>query len=114
MMLKNLKSLRAELGLSQRELANAIGTSQQSINRYENTKGEPDICTLILLARFFHTSVDYLVGNSTQRYRTESAGCRGLDAEDPLLFCVLGQMSPNQRDALKKFLLLFFAPVPKR
>ncbi|MGN0501777.1 MAG: helix-turn-helix transcriptional regulator, partial [Ruminococcus sp.] len=35
-MVKNLKLLRTKKGLSQQQLADIIGTSQQSINKYEN------------------------------------------------------------------------------
>ena len=35
-MVKNLKFLRTNKGLSQQQLAEVIGTSQQSINKYEN------------------------------------------------------------------------------
>ena len=45
-MLVNLKKLREEIGVSQRALADAVGVSQQSINKYENHKIEPDIETL--------------------------------------------------------------------
>lgn len=63
-MVKNLKLLRTEHGVSQQKLGDAVGVSQQSINKYENHNIEPDINTLILLADFFNTSVDYLIGYS--------------------------------------------------
>ena len=63
-MLENLKRLRIETGVSQKSLAEAIGVSQQSINKYENHKIEPDIETLIRIADYFKTSVDYLVGHT--------------------------------------------------
>lgn len=63
-MVKNLKSLRTEKGISQQQLADIIGTTQQSINKYENHKIEPDIATLISIAQYFNTSVDYLIGNT--------------------------------------------------
>ena len=63
-MVKNLKLLRTKKGLSQQQLADIIGTSQQSINKYENHNVEPDIDTLIAFADFFNTSVDYLIGNT--------------------------------------------------
>lgn len=63
-MLTNLKKLRESAGISQRQLAEYIGTSQQSINKYENHNIEPDIATLIELANYFNTSVDYLIGNA--------------------------------------------------
>lgn len=70
-MVENLKKLRIEAGLSQQQLANVIGVSQQSINKYENHSVEPDIATLIALAECFDTSVDYLVGNTDIRRKYE-------------------------------------------
>lgn len=61
-MVENLKKLRNSFGISQQALANAIGTSQQSINKYENHSVEPDIATLIALADYFNVSVDFLIG----------------------------------------------------
>ena len=51
-MLKNLKKLRLRKGLSQQRLADIIGVSQQSVNKYENHSIEPDMDTLISLANF--------------------------------------------------------------
>ena len=70
-MVKNLRKLRKEKGITQKELAKLVGLSQQSINKYENTASEPDIKNLIALADFFDTSVDYLVGNSEIRHKIE-------------------------------------------
>lgn len=61
-MVKNLKKLRNERGISQRDLADIIMVSQQSINKYENHNVEPDIDTLIKMADYFDVSLDYLVG----------------------------------------------------
>lgn len=63
-MIKNLRKLRIGKGLSQQQLADVIGTSQQSINKYENHNIEPDISTLIKLADYFQTTVDYLIGHT--------------------------------------------------
>lgn len=65
-MVKNLKTLRTQKGISQQALAVAIGISQQSINKYENHNIEPDIATLIALADYFDTTVDYLIGRTGQ------------------------------------------------
>lgn len=61
-MIKNLKLLRTKKGISQQYLANILGISQQSVNKYENHNVEPDIATLIAMSEFFGVSVDYLVG----------------------------------------------------
>lgn len=60
--MEHLRKLRTERHLSQQALALEIDTTQQSINKYETGKAEPDFRTLKLLAEFFHTSVDYLIG----------------------------------------------------
>ena len=63
-MLKNIKLLREERGISQQKLADAIGMSQSSINGYENSNIEPDIATLMRMADFFETSIDYITGHT--------------------------------------------------
>lgn len=78
-MLKNLKLLRQERGMSQKQLADRIGVSQQSVNKYENHNVEPDIETLIRIADCFGTSVDFLIGHTEAR-------AHAADAERELLF----------------------------
>lgn len=63
-MIAKLKQLRQKAGLSQAQLAEAIGVSQQSVNKYENHSVEPDIDTLIRIADYFHVSVDYLIDHT--------------------------------------------------
>lgn len=70
-MLANLKILRKSHGISQQKLGAAIGVSQQSINKYENHNIEPDINTLMLLADYFNTSIDYLVGYTDIDHKIE-------------------------------------------
>ena len=65
-MLENLKTLRETNRVTQRQLAEAIGVSQQSVNKYENHNIEPDVQTLIRIADFFSTSVDYLIGRTSK------------------------------------------------
>ena len=66
-MLKNLKLLRSENNISQQQLADVVGVSQQSINKYENHTVEPDIETLIKISDFFSVSVDFLIGHTEIR-----------------------------------------------
>ncbi len=40
-----------------------MGLSPVSYNRYECGQREPDFATLRKIARFFHVSLDYLLGN---------------------------------------------------
>ncbi|WP_258088149.1 helix-turn-helix domain-containing protein [Weissella fangxianensis] len=61
--MNRLKELRKAKGLTQHQLANELGISQQSYARYEKGDREPNIATLIKLADYFDVSVDYLIGH---------------------------------------------------
>ena len=61
-MVKNLKKVRLKNNITQEKLAEMVGISKQSIQRYESGKYEPDISTLIKLSIALNTTVDYLVG----------------------------------------------------
>lgn len=57
-----LKELRSELGIGQIELAKAVGVSKGVISLWENGLREPNMYSLIMLAKFFKISIDELVG----------------------------------------------------
>ena len=59
---ENIKSLRAERGLSQKELATRLSVSPQAISRWENGLAYPDMEMLPRLADIFQVSVDRLFG----------------------------------------------------
>lgn len=98
-MLKNLKLLRTEKGISQQQLAVFLGVSQQSINKYENNRVEPDITTLCAMADFFHCSIDYLVGRSNQREQTASQAY-SLSYEEALLVDHFRSLSATERTCI--------------
>ena len=100
-MIKNLKKLRAEKSVSQRALGEAIGVSQQSINKYENYEIEPDIRTLILIARYFDTSVDYLIGNSDVRRIAEETTSFDLNAEESTMIEQFRQLNSDEKYSLQ-------------
>ena len=43
----------------------------EKINKYENERAEPDVKNLIILAEYFNTSIDYLVGYSDINHKVE-------------------------------------------
>lgn len=59
---ERLKELRSAKGLSQMQLALAVGISQSAIAKWELGKTEPTASAIILLAAFFHETTDYLLG----------------------------------------------------
>ena len=65
-----IRDLREYSDMNQTEIAKMLGMSQTGYSKYET--GENDIPTAILiqLARFYNTSIDYLLGetNDPKRY----------------------------------------------
>lgn len=60
-----LKELRARTGKTQTETAKELGLSRQTYSHYENELREPDIQTLIRMAKYFNVSVDELLEHQT-------------------------------------------------
>lgn len=57
-----LKQLRIEYGILQKDLAEQLNLSQQTISLYESNKRQPDYDTLKTIAEFFNVSTDYILG----------------------------------------------------
>lgn len=57
----NLSNLRNQRGLTQHDLAGALGISQETIANYESGKCEPCIDHLYRISRFFDVDIDILI-----------------------------------------------------
>ena len=68
-MYRRIRDLREDADLNQTQVATHLGMSQTGYSKYET--GENDIPTpiLIKLARYYNTSVDYLLGETDQKQR---------------------------------------------
>lgn len=60
--LERLKELRKSKQISQKELANILGTTNSSICDWECGRAQPDLETLINIANYFEVTTDYLLG----------------------------------------------------
>jgi len=59
---RRLHSLRAARGLTQTELAEAIGSTQRAISHYETVAEFPPAPVIVELAKALHVSTDELLG----------------------------------------------------
>lgn len=57
-----LRDLRVDNDLLQKQLADYLNCTQQTYSRYENGQSEPSLAIMEKLARYYETSVDYLMG----------------------------------------------------
>ena len=65
-----IRDLREDKDMNQTEIAKLLDMSQTGYSKYET--GENDIPTTVLikLARFYNTSIDYLLGESDNPTRS--------------------------------------------
>jgi len=71
-MYRRIRDLREDHDLNQTAVAQMLGMSQTGYSKYET--GENDVPTqvLIKLAAFYHTSIDYLLGQTDNPARYEN------------------------------------------
>ena len=68
---KNLKARAAQLGISNAEAARLCGLDERRYANYANDQREPDLVTLVKIARVLNTSADELLGMADPRPQTE-------------------------------------------
>ena len=58
---QKIKKLRIEKGLTQKDLADQVHVTFQTVSKWEKDENEPDVSTLRELAKLFGCSMDYLL-----------------------------------------------------
>ena len=56
-----IAALRKKNGWSQEELAEQLGVTRQSISKWESAGATPDLERILMMARIFGVSCDYLL-----------------------------------------------------
>ena len=66
-MFLRLRDIREDADKTQDYMAKLLGCSQQTYSRYENGKVQMTYETMSVLADYFGTSVDYLLGRTDEK-----------------------------------------------
>ena len=77
---KRLKLLRQSKGMTQKQMAELLGCTEQHYQKIEYGKVNIAATTLIFLADFFAVTTDYLLGRSERPCAQE--GFHGMDSSD--------------------------------
>ena len=64
---QKLKKLRMDKNLTQKDLAEELHVTFQTISKWENDENEPDIATLKELAKLYECSIDYLLSEEEEQ-----------------------------------------------
>ena len=81
---QKLKKLRADKGMTQKDLAEQLHVTFQTVSKWENDENEPDISTLKELAKLYDVSVDYLISEDEEKFQTH---------EEPVVAPVVEQVT---------------------
>lgn len=96
-----LKTMRMEHNLSQKALAQKIGSSQKAVDYWEKGSSEPTARFIIALADCFGCSSDYLLG------REDDYGNINIDSdlseEEKSLLSLYRSFGENQKKELLRF-----------
>ena len=90
---------RKEIGISKMEAAKRIGISQPAYLRYEAGERTPSMPVIKEMANVFHTSVDYLLGNSES---SEPDFYIVHKSEQPELFALVKQYYHSDEEQLNR------------
>lgn len=101
-----LKALREEKHITQEELASYLGITRSAVAGYETKGKQPDFERLILIAKFFNVSIDYLI--SGKEYSSVSVTNKTAPNESNLLRSYR-KLSKDSKIALEKYLLFLLA-----
>lgn len=96
---RKICDLRKDYGLTQLELGEKIGVSEQAISKWENDKSLPDVSLLPILATLFNCSVDYILGIEDDTY--------GKSIEDILLKYKQCKSADEEIELLQKALIKY-------
>jgi len=66
-----IRKHRTESGLSQKDLAEKVYVTRQTVSSWENGKSYPDIQSLLLLSQLFGVSVDQLIKGDLETMKQE-------------------------------------------
>ena len=70
-MYQRLRDLREDKDMNQTHIAKILDMSQTGYSKYETGENDVPTAILIKLARFYNTSIDYLLGqtDNPERYK---------------------------------------------
>lgn len=71
MISKNIKNLRKEKGLTQKELADLLHVTSQAVSRWEKGDVEPSIDTISEMASIFEVTTDEIIGGPDKKPKPE-------------------------------------------
>ncbi|WP_159649244.1 helix-turn-helix transcriptional regulator [Erysipelothrix aquatica] len=96
--MNNIKKLREKKNVSQWTLSAYLEVSQETVSAYENNKALPSAKTLLKLAEYFNTSIDYILARTDIDFSIRDMSKDGLDEEDVKLLLKFRNLSRDNKN----------------
>lgn len=93
---KRLENLIEEKDMRQKQISTELHLAPTTVNGYVNEHREPDLHTLVRLARYFGVSSDYLLGLSDEKYPAPS----NLNSSERNLIHLYRSLLPERQELL--------------
>lgn len=102
---QRLKDLRLSKNMSQKQLAEMLGTTNSSVCDWERGRTEPDKTFVLKLADCLNVSTDYLLGRTDEMGNViMSESAFQLSADEREVLSLYGTLSPSRKEDLKIYL----------
>ena len=82
---ENIKQIRKQKGILQKEAAEHVGMTQSNFSRMEAGNTQPNVETLIKLSGLFGVTVDYIINPDTEMPHEVSIQDKGIQEQIRLL-----------------------------
>ena len=94
---ENIRNLRTQKELLQRDLAKMLNTSNSTICDWEKGRCEPNVNDLVKMSEIFNCSVDYLIGNENEYGIIENSNVPTLTKTQTELLSVFNLLSEEDQ-----------------
>ncbi len=101
---QRIQQIRIEHGLSQEEFADKLGTTRQTVSRWELDQTYPEIAKIVLISKVFSVSTDSILKNGISTFDTDVAH----------LACGVYRNTNCEIVETEKFALMFYCSADKK
>ncbi len=101
----NLKEIREEKGLQQKDIAKKLNRTPACISSWETGKTEPSLDDLVKLADYLEVSLDYLIGRTNEYGMIEEI--RDISPLHKKMLELFDRISPEDRLQVLGFIQAF-------
>ena len=95
---QRIQQLRTERGMSQEELGEHLGTTRQTVSKWELDKAFPELSRIVLMSKLFAVTTDSILVD----------GITTFDADAERFYCGVYRSARSEIAETEKFALVYY------